>query len=438
MKTIELVNQLKAVLPKYLDGVFNDTYNIVSTTKAGNIVTIETDQVSHVQNGSGVLISDVKYANTIISLRRYSNIAIALTTDPHNFIYPKDKEIEIDGATDAKYNGIKKIYSDNIVFEVASFSVNQATNQITITTSQANPFIVNQDYKIHLYDSNYNSLEVEKSISSITNANTFLITNGRGITDSKDIKYIYLKPTQKLIFFEVDQTAITPATGTPRIKKLINGGFNGYKLVTSTYSHEFTFINNDSIGTIGYGGKVKVAPRIYGASSLADAKQLYENFATSEDSTYKPALAVVVNERLIGKDPNNNTDVSNQLLNNQRLNLLSITPLSLYIFYPLNYENDQYTNAYVKDKCLDYFAPILKSIGGFSPSSQLKQTSHTRITPTSDGVVFEENGLMCYAYNFETTIYLTNDDMLNEVDVIALREFDFLVNSLLNVNGKLN
>ena len=54
MKTIELVNQLKAVLPKYLDGVFNDTYNIVSTTKAGNIVTIETDQVSHVQDGNGV------------------------------------------------------------------------------------------------------------------------------------------------------------------------------------------------------------------------------------------------------------------------------------------------------------------------------------------------------------------------------------------------
>ena len=37
-----------------------------------------------------------------------------------------------------------------------------------------------------------------------------------------------------------------------------------------------------------------------------------------------------------------------------------------------------------------------------------------------------------------TTIYLTNDDMLNEVDVLALREFDFLANSLLNVNGKLN
>ena len=162
MKTIELVNQLKAVLPKYLDGVFNDTYNIISTTKAGNIVTIETDQVSHVQDGNGVLISDVKYANTIISLRRHNNIAIALTTDPHNFIYPKDKEIEIDGATDAKYNGIKKIYSDNIIFEVSSFSVNQATNQITITTTQANPFIVNQDYKIHLYDSNHNSLEVEK------------------------------------------------------------------------------------------------------------------------------------------------------------------------------------------------------------------------------------------------------------------------------------
>ena len=93
---------------------------------------------------------------------------------------------------------------------------------------------------------------------------------------------MFLGNFQKLIFFEVDQTATTPATGTPTIKKLINSGFNGYKLVTSTHSNQFTFINNDSIGTIGYGGKVKVAPRVYGASSLADAKQLYESTLEKE------------------------------------------------------------------------------------------------------------------------------------------------------------
>jgi hypothetical protein len=444
MQGEELVHQLKAVLPKYLDGVFNDTYNIVSATKAGNIVTIQTDQVSHLQVGNGVLITDVKFENSIVSLKRHDNIAVALTTNPHDFL-PSDKEIEISGASDSKYNGIKKIYNQNLLFEITSFAVNQATNQITITTTEANPFIVNSNYKISLYDSLGNSLDIDKSIASITNTNTFIINNSRGITNDWDIKYIYLKPSPYLIFFEVDQTATTPATGSPIVKKLINGGFNGYKLVTSVHSHQFTFINNDNIGTIGYGGKVKSAPRIFGASSLTDARNLYQNFATTEDNgviTYKPSLAVVIGERLIGKDPNNNTDVSNQALNYQTLRIMQIVPISLYIFYPLTYENNNYTNAYVKDKCLNYFKPILKSIGGFAPSSQLSEASHTRITPINDGVAIEEDGLFCYNYNFETTIYLRNnpsaDDFLNEVDRVALKEFNLIQNELLNVSGKLN
>lgn len=115
MRIQDIVNQLKAVLPRYTN-YFTDQFTITSLTSSGTIATAETSAPHGLSNGSLVTIVGALVPNPITSLTSAGSIASGttefkhdMTQDAANGLKGYPQYLEVIGATPSEYNGSHKL-----------------------------------------------------------------------------------------------------------------------------------------------------------------------------------------------------------------------------------------------------------------------------------------------------------------------------------------
>jgi len=131
MKTLDIIKQLQAALPKYTDK-FSEKISVSSLTKSGTTA-IATSTAHGLVTGDYVYMQGAVLRNPI-TITRIGEIATAVTTYDHDltlFSGEGDRFITIGGATQAAYNGSKKLLSvidkKTFTFEVTGSPATPAT-----------------------------------------------------------------------------------------------------------------------------------------------------------------------------------------------------------------------------------------------------------------------------------------------------------------------
>jgi hypothetical protein len=432
MKTEKIVHHLKAVLPKYTDD-FSDSINITNVTTNGNNITYTLSANHHIQNNDTFLVCDIKNYYNIISLKKYNNIAIALTDSAHNIIKTQSK-VEIAGASDVKHNGIKDLYSlSSLTFKVSSFIVNN-NDTITITTTENNPFIVNQNYKINV---NNNFV----SVKSIVNSTTFTIDNFFGIASDTKLTEVILPASNHLFFYIIDQTANENPTGSIKLLEKRNYGYNGYKLVASHTHNTITCVASNLYGqpyiANNLAGVLKKNIRIIGVSDYERAKEIFLGGIDATNQA-KSWLFVYTLARMAGKDPNGKTDINVENFLGTNLSVKLIQGLELCAMINLGESASSIGLAYEKDKVSDYLVAICKSIAGYIPDSPFGNVGYHKLTPIVDQIKESEKSFYSHVFLFETAIDFTNDLEIAEYDTTALTNIAFDLKDANNSNTMFN
>lgn len=420
MDTLEIVHQLRAVLPKYSND-FSDNITITNIAVNGANVTFTTSANHHLKAGDTFLTSDIENYIVISSLKKYNSIAIAFCQDFHNVTFANGQKVKISGASDSKYNGNKELSLDTLSFKVASIALNY-DNTATITTTNPNPFIVNPKYLIQI-----NGASIP--IKSITNSTTFVIDNFIGIGADSDITEIKLSTSLNLFFYNIDSTAIDNPTGNIVLLEKRNYGYNGYKLVTAETHNTITCVITDLIGLpyllnnpIGY---IKSNIRIVGTTDYERARELFLSTIDATNQT-KSWLFVYTLPRITGKDPNGKSDVNVDNYVKSGVFAKLIQSIELCVMINLGDKAETLTLANEKDKVAKYISPICKSIAGFVPSSPFENNViYQKLTIAGDQQKQSEKGFYSHQFNFETFVAFTQSQEISEYDLVALKKIDF-------------
>ena len=105
MKLSDVINQFRAVLPKYTD-LFSSVIGISSITVSGGIATIDTAAAHGLTTGANITISDVQTRTPIDSVSKDGNVYTFTTSSPHDltFGWPEHETVTFSGFTDAAWN----------------------------------------------------------------------------------------------------------------------------------------------------------------------------------------------------------------------------------------------------------------------------------------------------------------------------------------------
>ena len=103
MKLADIINQLRAILPKYTD-VFSNVVGISSISASGGVATIDTTAVHGLLTGVGVTISDVQTHTAISAVSKDGNVYTFTTSADHDLTYGWHTEVTLSGFTDAAWN----------------------------------------------------------------------------------------------------------------------------------------------------------------------------------------------------------------------------------------------------------------------------------------------------------------------------------------------
>lgn len=419
MKTSQIVHQLKAVLPKYCDD-FSDSINITNIAVNGTNIIYTTDGNHHIEDGNTFLVCDVKNYYEIISLKKYGSIAIALANQHHN-ISKTYQTVEITGASDAKYNGIKNISKDTLFFNVQSKIIN-SNDTATITTVEDNPFIVNANYTINVNGSLL-------PIKSIVNSKTFIIDNFIGLANDSILTQVSLSPSTHIFFYSIDSTAVSSPTGSIKLLEKRNFGYNGYKIVSSHTHNTITCTVNDATGLPYLQnspiGTIKSRIRIVGTTDYDRAKEIFLNGVDATSQT-KSWLFVYTLPRTTGKDPNGKTDVNVENLLGTGISARLIQGIELCVMINLGEVASSIGLADEKDKVSEYLKPICQAIAGFIPESPFSNNViYQKLTPVVDQIKESEKSFYSHSFIFETFIEFTKDQEIKEYDTFALANLSF-------------
>lgn len=419
MQTSQIVHQIKAVLPKYSND-FSDNINITNISISGTNITYTTDGNHHIENGNTFLVCDIKNYYEITSLKKYGSIAVALSTNDHNIIKTANT-VEMVGASDAKYNGVKNISRDILYFNVQSKVINN-DDTATITTVEDNPFIVNANYKININGSLL-------SVKSIVNSKTFIIDNFIGLANDSVLTKISLSPSTHIFFYVIDSTAVSSPTGSIKFLEKRNFGYNGYKIVSSHTHNTITCVVNDAIGLPYLQnspiGIIKSRLRVIGTTDYERAKEIFTNAVDATNQT-KSWLFVYTLPRTTGKDPNGKTDVNVENLLGSGISAKIIQGLELCVMINLGETASSIGLADEKDKVSQYIKPICQTIAGFIPESPFSNNVvYQKLTPVVDQTKESEKTFYSHSFIFETFIEFTKDQEIKEYDTTALANISF-------------
>jgi hypothetical protein len=453
MQLTPIVNQLKAVLPRYTDD-FSTNLSITSLARSSSTVTATTSAAHGLIAGDKILIVGAKTPISISSLTRINQTiagietqyALALCATKHN-LTKNNLTVEISGADQAGYNGTFDLVWTPPAFTIASITINTSTNVATITTVEDNGFISNANFEIQIFGSVQDAYNVKTSIASIVDSKTFTISGVYGVYEngsrapSKNWQVKQVLNAYTFIY-EVTGSPVTPATGTPTQIYQYQTGYNGYKTVvtaptTTTFTYAITTTpNSPAQGTISG----KVYPTITGAISYDRAVSFYETQYAANQS--KKWIIAVLGNTSANKNERNKTDA---LTYGDRGNFIreqTIQNITLYFFLPCGNVSDQLMYIATRDLAESYKPYIYRALLGFQPPSDLTQTSYSQLMFVSSDYVDFNGGYYVHQYIFQATVYLNQSDAVAPEDLSAFREFDFDVYNegavVMNINGELD
>jgi len=431
MQTEELVNQLKAVLPRYT-GDFTANTTITSLTRSGSTATATTNVAHQLKVGNKVLINGAKVPVVISSLTRNGNYALAITASDHPLIRG-NITVELSGANETAYNGVKTLLVDKNNFlsapsiEVESITISGST--ATVTTKTPHGYINNPNIQVSItgaYPDVYNKQTLLNSVPTSTTF-TYIVygTENNATTELGNIIKVKQLINSRTFIFEVSDNPTTPATGTITQLSSYKAGYNGYKtILTTPTSTTFTYACDSNLGTPAQGSiSSRSNPTITGSVDYERAVQMFQ----SGNEFGQPVnwAVLILGDETTSKNQSTKTDgiSTYQTGNNIREN--SYQNITLFIFIPCGSTNDQLLYAKTRDVATSYKPIIFKALLGFRPTSNLSDTRYSGLVSVSNGVFQFNSSYYVHQYTFQASCWLNQDDTIDADDAFAFREFDF-------------
>jgi hypothetical protein len=420
MKMQPIINQLRAVLPKF-STKFSDSISISSLTSSGSTATATA--TSHgLVTGNYVLIQGAKIPYVIESLTRVDDQATAITTNTNQIVYAQNDTVEIAGANQSDYNGTKTLVEPKTI-KISSLT--KSGNTITATTEEDHGFVVNSKFKIKIWGAkeaiyNQDSIIVDSTPTSTSFTYTVQGETTSPATASPQI-YCQAIYTSNVFFFEVENTPITPATGTIYQLLLLNGGYNGFKSVTKIDDNSFSYtlsispLASPAQGTITGG----YASRIDGAITLQRAQSIY---TAQESDDYW--LFAVPNSSFTSKNRRELSDANYTQMQAQNFEQMLINSFSLYMFIPTK---DSLASIDHYDDAQDELVNLLKSIVGVfidSPLYESNTSKYSSISLLGEQIALYEKSYYVHQFNFQNTGYVQTEDIVDENDSFAFRQVE--------------
>lgn len=431
MKTEEIVNQLKAILPRYT-GDFTTNLSVSSLTQTAGTATATTATAHGLVVGEKVLIVGAKVPLIITSLTRVGNYALAITSGKHSLIRG-NTTVEISGATQSDYNGIKPLYTDKNHFlsapliDIESITISGTT--ATVTTKIPHGYVNNANVEVQIFGASNENYNKVTTLDSVPTSTTFTYTV-HGVSENavaSPARYLQCKQiiNAYTFIFEVSGNPATPATGTITQLTTYKDGYNGYKTVTSApTSTTFTYACTSTLGTPAQGTILaRFNPCITGAVDYERAAAMFQGEVDSEQSS-KWAV-VVLGEETTSKNQKNTGDGISNNLNGESIRENFYQNATVYIFIPCGKSNDELLYALTKDRAYSYKPNIFKALLGFKPTSNLEQVKYSSLISVSNGMFLFNGSYYVHQYTFQANGWFNQGDGVEPDDVSAFRTFDF-------------
>lgn len=423
MNNQEIINQLKAILPRYT-GDFTANYNIISLTRSGSVVTATTDIDHELLVNDKVLIVNAKTPISITSLTRVGKYVTAITASGHSLLR-NQISTEIAGADQSDYNGVKNLVWKTPIIDIESITILGTTATVTTKTPHGLVFDSNIELNITSANGNYSG---KITLDSVPSSTTFTYTVYGESNDATPIAgklmQMQLILNSRVFMFEVSGAPTTPATGTIYQLTQYKNGYNGYKTITSvpttttfTYSISET-PNSPAQGTI----EARIFPTITGSIDLERAKKFYESAVESGQSN-KWIICVLDNE-IVSKNILTTTDSSSITLESQNIRESAYQNINIYIFLPCGSTNDELLYILTRDAGESYKPYIYKALLGFKPSSSLTQNSYSKLIPLGNGAQEFNGSYYIHYFSFQATGWINETDAIDPDDLFAFRTFD--------------
>ena len=431
MKTEEIVNQLKAILPRYT-GDFTTNLSVSSLTQTAGTATATTSTAHGLTVGNKVLIVGAKVPLTITSLTRVGNYALAITSGKHPLIRG-NTTVEISGATQSDYNGTKTLYTDKNHFlsapliDIESITISGTT--ATVTTKTAHGYVNNANVEVQIFGASNENYNKVTTLNSIPTSTTFTYTVHGATQDAAASPAKSLQCKQIInaytFIFEVSGNPATPATGTITQLTTYKDGYNGYKTVASIpTSTTFTYACTSTLGTPAQGTiSARHNPCIAGAVDYEKAAAMFQSDVDIGQSN-KWAV-VVLGEETTSKNQRNTGDGISNNLNGESIRENFYQNATVYIFIPCGATNDELLYALTKDKAYSYKPLIFKALLGFKPSSNLELIRYSSLISVINGMFLFNSSYYVHQYTFQANGWFTQGDGVEPDDVFAFRTFDF-------------
>lgn len=490
MKLTDIVNQLKAVLPKYTTD-FSNVLSISSLARSGSVVTATTSSPHGLDNYKGVfatyddlvaayptattndyafvtatntqwiyggaatkawsntnanilstkvLITGAKTPILISSLTQVNGYASAICATKHN-LTKASTTVEISGADQILYNGNHNLVWTPQVFQIESITIDVNTNIATVTTVEDNGFVANANFEIEITGTAQAAYNRKTAIASIIDSKTFTIADVYGANEDGANAFGKLWQVRQILnaytfIFEVDGAAISPATGTIYQVYEYQEGYNGYKTILSAPTPTTFTYAIDSAPLSPAQGSINAitTPNITGSVSLERAADFYTTAYNSDNS--KKWMAVVLGDRIFSKSNFNSTDAQTYNANGDIIREMYYQDIIVYIFLPCGSVTDELMVIETVDLANDYFADVCHCLLGFAPPSGLTEAQFSRMSPTSSGMVSFNNAFYIYQITFQATNYINEGDAVAPADLSAFRTFHFDV--LSNTDNQTN
>jgi hypothetical protein len=417
MKLKRIVNQLRAVLPKF-SSKFNTAVSISTLTSSGSTATAtSTDHGYSV--GDFVLIKGAKVPYTVSSLTRLGTQATAITSSDHQIVYEEDATVEISGANETDYNGTKTLVEP---LRIKISSLTKSGNTITATTEEEHGFVVNANFKINVWgvkQAIYNQTDI--LVASVPTPTSFTYTVvGNTVSPATSVGNIYCQAqyNDRVFFFTVAGSPTTPATGT--ITQLItwNGGYNGfYEIATAPDDNTFTYtmslsgINSPATGTI-----TANTMRIDAAISFERAKALY-----TAQTVNKYWIIVIPNPETVSKDRKQLTDANYTIRKGNDFSQTIIYNFEVLMFIP---SKTSLGDGDIYDLAMDEKINLLKSLVGSYLTSDFNEDGSNEldgVTYLGNQPVAVEDAYYIHSFTFQITGELQSEDIVDQFDTYAFR-----------------
>lgn len=223
-------------------------------------------------------------------------------------------------------------------------------------------------------------------------------------------------PNRRTFKFSVDDSAVTPATGSPKLLEQFNTGYNGQHVATVVNATTFTYPitttpESPAQGTI----EVAKGSRISGAVDFDALLRSYTKQKLADDLW----AFVVIDDTVANKDRRDDTDATFTQGGGVEFRQRIITPFSVYVAVPATSEKaGRAARDKMHDVRLALFKVLLRAI--FSDGFTARQVFTTAFN--SDGFVLYSDAVYWHRFVFEIVSDITYGDTAAPDEHVAFRD----------------